>query len=114
MLDCDTAVSLNPECADAYSKRSFVWFDQGDYVKALDDADKAILLDPSLISAYLNRAVAHVGLGLDEEADRDMMTAAKLGFDDLTTLLDYIDAMRLQRSDDAPPFGVYTAYVPPE
>jgi Flp pilus assembly protein TadD len=49
--------------------------------EALDDFTRALELEPALAAAYAGRAVAHAGLGQDDEADADAGQAVALGAD---------------------------------
>ena len=55
----DEAIRLNPEFARAYSSRGYVYYQEGDYVKALSDFDEAIRLNPQFALAYLHRGCAY-------------------------------------------------------
>ena len=47
--------------------------------KALDDYDEAVSIYPTLVEAYLNRADARALLGMDAEAEQDLLRAEQLG-----------------------------------
>ncbi len=93
VLDYDRSISLKPT-ADAYNKRSAAQFDQMEYQKAAKDAETAISLDPNLMLAYVNRAMAYAALSRDEEAELDKRRASELGFDGvyLTEMIEGIQA----------------------
>lgn len=49
-------IEKNPDSSEAYSKRAVVWKTKGEPIKALEDADKALQLDPKRMEVYLLRA----------------------------------------------------------
>jgi tetratricopeptide (TPR) repeat protein len=49
--------------------------------EAVADYTRALELEPALAAAYAGRAVAHAGLGQDDEADADAGQAVALGAD---------------------------------
>ena len=53
----------------------------GQYLRAMEDLDETIRLDPQLAHAYANRARAYALLGKDKEAQQDVNRAVGLGFD---------------------------------
>lgn len=61
IADCDTALKLQPDLAEAYSARGyariFVQYDE----KALEDIEKAISIAPDLASAHFHMGAYHVG-----------------------------------------------------
>ena len=93
ILDYNRSISLKPT-ADGYNKRSAAHSDQMEYQKAAKDAAKAVSLDPNLMLAYVNRALAYAALFRDEEAEMDKRRASELGFDGvyLTEMIEGIQA----------------------
>ncbi|MFQ5917545.1 MAG: tetratricopeptide repeat protein, partial [Candidatus Binatia bacterium] len=55
--------------------------DLGQYERAIQDLDQAIRLNPLLVLAYADRALAHTLVGRDAEAEKDIDKAVALGFD---------------------------------
>ena len=78
--DYDRSISLNPT-ADAYAKRSSANFAEREYQKAAEDAEQAVSLNPNLMIAYVNRAVALTVLFRDAEAELALNRATELGLD---------------------------------
>ena len=62
-IDVDEAIALDPQDAEAYAIRGNVYFDKGDYDRAIADYDEAIALDPQYASAYYNRGNAYSDKG---------------------------------------------------
>jgi Tfp pilus assembly protein PilF len=58
--DYDEAIRLNPQSAEAYYKRGFVYQKMGQRERAIDDFDKAVHIDPQFVRAYSNRAFAYL------------------------------------------------------
>ena len=58
VADCTEAIRLNPRDAHAYSGRAAAYWANGEYEKAILDADKAISLDQNCVYAYLIRGVS--------------------------------------------------------
>ena len=68
--------------AQAYVNRSVARANVGRFHDAVDDATKAIELEPSasdLANAYFVRAIAGAELGREEEAEADFATSCELG-----------------------------------
>ena len=57
--DCNTAIKLQPDYADAYANRGAAYRSKDDYDRAIEDQTTAIKLKPSLVEAYYNRGVAY-------------------------------------------------------
>ncbi len=60
--DCDKAIAnytraieLNPNLAEAYNNRAYVYMVKKDYAAALPDLDRAIQLRPTYVNALMNR-----------------------------------------------------------
>ncbi len=53
------AVDLKPDLAEAYTNRGIAYNNTGDYVRAIEDLNKAIGLSPDLAEAYYNRGNAY-------------------------------------------------------
>lgn len=59
----DKAIDINPQTAEAYFYRGFVFARLDDFDQAIADYDQAILLEPQYVEAYLNRARVYDDLG---------------------------------------------------
>jgi tetratricopeptide (TPR) repeat protein len=44
--DCDKAVELEPESADIYHNRGYVYYQAGRYPEAIRDLERSLELDP--------------------------------------------------------------------
>ena len=66
--DCDEALALRPDYADARNNRGNLLNDAGRYAEALSDFDRGIALEPEDSTIHGNRATALVGLRRYEEA----------------------------------------------
>lgn len=64
-----------------YYNRGGAYLNLGQYGQAIEDLDEFIRLDSHLALAYANRALAHIVLGGDAEAQQDVDRAAELGLD---------------------------------
>ena len=62
------------------SNRSLAYIKKGLFDYALTDSDEAIRLNPTLETAYVNRGIAHEGLGRQEDAENDFDKAVELGY----------------------------------
>jgi tetratricopeptide (TPR) repeat protein len=58
-MNYTTALSLNPQYAEAYNNRAYVYMRQQNYGPALQDLDQALRLRPDYIHALMNRADIH-------------------------------------------------------
>jgi type II secretory pathway predicted ATPase ExeA len=67
----------NPE-AQEWTQKSFESVSKGRFNLAIDEASKAIGLDPGLVNPYINRAWAYCEKGLYEKAIADCYTALAL------------------------------------
>eukprot|EP00736_Rhodelphis_marinus_P009063 Rmarinus@m.1969 len=79
-LACDQysqAIELCPTAA-LYSNRAFCHIKLELYGAALEDASKAIELDPAFIKAYYRRATAKVALGKLKDAKKDLQFVTKI------------------------------------
>ena len=69
----------NRDLARLYNERGMAHMDLGKPEHALDDYDEAISIYPMLVEAYLNRAEVRALLGMDAEAEQDLLRAEQLG-----------------------------------
>jgi len=56
--DCNKAIELNPNGADAYNNRGVAYCFLGHYKRAIEDFNKTMELNPNFIMAYSNRELA--------------------------------------------------------
>lgn len=55
IADYTSAVELNPDLAEAFNNRAYVYMLKQDYVMALPDLDRALELRPEYVNALMNR-----------------------------------------------------------
>jgi tetratricopeptide (TPR) repeat protein len=56
--DCNQAIRLNPNYANAFFNRSNAYRAKGQYDRAIEDFDQAIRLKPNYAKAFYNRGVS--------------------------------------------------------
>jgi len=65
----------------AYSNRSAVYYEQGEFARSIADAERSIRLDPSKVGVYNNRSLSYAALGdykkTAADLDRDLDMAIK-------------------------------------
>ena len=76
--DCNKAIELNPNGADAYNYRGVAYTDLKQYERAIEDFNKTIEFDPKNADAHNNRGVAYCFLGHYERAIEDFNKAMEL------------------------------------
>jgi len=76
--DCNKAIELNPNSADAYNYRGIAYTDLKQYERAIEDFNKAMEFDPKNADAHNNRGVAYCFLGHYERAIEDFNKAMEL------------------------------------
>jgi len=76
--DCNKALQLDPDFAEAYSRRGTAKHDLGDKQGVIADYDKALQLNPNYAHAYNNRGVAKSALGDKQGAIADYDKALQL------------------------------------
>ena len=79
------AIRLDPNYAEAYRSRGFVYHCMSDRDRALADYDEAIRLDPNYGDSYACRAYIHGENGDYGKAVANLTAAVQLGLDDDTT-----------------------------
>ncbi|PWW82627.1 hypothetical protein CR164_02420 [Prosthecochloris marina] len=67
--DLNKAIEQDPEYAEAYLNRGYVYISTGELLKVLENFDKAILLDSEYVEAYYNRGIIY---SYFEEYDKSM------------------------------------------
>ena len=76
--DCNTAVRLDPDLAEAYEVRGDAQSKLGNYPEAIKDYDTAIYLKPDAAKVYYKRGTAQSEIGKASEAKINFRTALKL------------------------------------
>jgi tetratricopeptide (TPR) repeat protein len=56
--DCNEAVRLKPDFADAYNNRGNAYYGKGDYARAIADYEQALRIDPNVKNVAANKARA--------------------------------------------------------
>jgi tetratricopeptide (TPR) repeat protein len=56
---CNKALMLNPDFAEAYNRRGYIYYQQKQYENTIADCSKALAIDPQLAKAYVNRGLAY-------------------------------------------------------
>ena len=89
MADLDTALRLNPNCADAYQNRGVVKNVLKLFPEALADFNQALKLNPGKNNAgiYLGRGISRLYLDDKTGACEDWRTASAGGVNDAATLI---------------------------
>ncbi|XP_041976912.1 dnaJ homolog subfamily C member 7 [Aricia agestis] len=75
----DDAIKLAPENAAYYGNRSACYMMLGMYKKALDDALKAVALDPTFTKGYIRMAKCYLALGDLSGVEQAVKHASELG-----------------------------------
>ncbi|HWB61021.1 MAG TPA: tetratricopeptide repeat protein, partial [Chthoniobacteraceae bacterium] len=78
LSDFDNAIKLNPQYADAYSRRGLLQQQLGDHEKALADFNKALEIDPKNAEAYSDRGQAYYANHDYEKALPDLQKELEL------------------------------------
>ena len=94
--DYDETIRLNPQSAEAYYKRGFIYQNLGQGERAIDDFNKAIRINPQFAKAYSNRAYAYLNKGHYGQAIADCTRAIKLDPNDAIARLNRGVAYKLQ------------------
>ncbi len=91
--DCDAAIRLDPDFAQAYNNRGLARQGLGDLSGAIDDFSAALEHHGQLSEAYNNRGALRMQLGQSQEALADLNEAVRLaplnpvGYDNRSRLL---------------------------
>ena len=70
-----------PNDAAAYTNRGLTYADNGQYDRAIQDYNQAIMFDPDFAAAYMGRGIAYAVKGEYDRARNDFNKALSLGFD---------------------------------
>ena len=81
------ALSLNPNHADAYVWRGYVYHCLNKYQEVIDNCNQAIRLNPNHANAYINRATAYNYLKNYEQALNDSNQAIRLNPNDASAYI---------------------------
>lgn len=76
--DFDALVAYCPQFAEGYNQRAFVYYQSGEFEKALKDLDHALGLSPAHIGALSGRALTLMGLSRPAEAREALRLALAL------------------------------------
>ena len=78
-LDCDQAISIDPEFAKAYHSRGIAKNTLGDHQDAIKDYNQATWINPGFAKAYYDRSIAWDALGKHQAAQADYDLAIDIG-----------------------------------
>ncbi|MEI7725573.1 MAG: tetratricopeptide repeat protein, partial [bacterium] len=67
----------NPKCVSAYVNRGYIYIQEEQFIKAIDDCNAGLKIDSNYYKFYVNRAFASKHLGQYREAAADFSTAMK-------------------------------------
>ena len=76
--DCNRAIQLKPDYADAYTNCGVAYINKGNYDRAIQDGNTAISLRPNFVEAYYNRGCAYSRKGEHGRAIEDFTKAIGL------------------------------------
>jgi tetratricopeptide (TPR) repeat protein len=76
--DCNKAIELDPECAEAYNSRGIAYVKKDNIDQAIADYNKAIALVPEYAEAYNNRGAPYLKKGNFDQALADCNKAIEL------------------------------------
>ena len=76
--ECNKAIHLDPEFAQAYFWRAVAYYQMAKYTSAITDCSQAIKLDTHLVEAYITRALAYCAGGQYDLAITDCNTAIEI------------------------------------
>ncbi len=77
--DINIAISLNQKLPGAYSIRGTLKIQLEDYLEAISDFDKALIINPNDTHALFNRGLAYFNLGMKVKSCNDWDKASQLG-----------------------------------
>lgn len=78
MADFETLIAYCPDFAEGYNQRGFVAFIRQDYLAALKDLNKVLMINPYHLGALSGRALTFMALGRNADARSDLLDALKL------------------------------------
>jgi tetratricopeptide (TPR) repeat protein len=71
-------LAIEPSYLEAYVSRGAIWYNKGEYDKAIADDNQALAIDPSCAQAYADRASSWDMLGDYEKAKSDYYRAISI------------------------------------
>ncbi|MDJ0599264.1 MAG: tetratricopeptide repeat protein [Crocosphaera sp.] len=78
LKDLSSAISLDPNLADAYYNRGFIYLDLGKPYQGLADFDKAIKLKPEWSKSYHGKGLIYLEMGQPQDALENLTTSISL------------------------------------
>ena len=78
LADCNRAIGLAKAEPEFYDSRAFLHFRRGEFVEAVNDADKALAVEPKWASSLAVRGVSKLRLGKVAEGQADLEQAKVL------------------------------------
>lgn len=78
LVNINSAIQLEPQCAKYYTMRASIWSSIDQDEKAKSDLDFAILLEPYLAQAYFARSIIYQTMGDSKLAIKDLKKAIEL------------------------------------
>jgi len=78
LSDCNHALDLQPNSADARDSRAFVYLTTGKLEDAIADYNIALRLDPSVASSLYGRGVAKLKKGDTDSGNSDIESAKRI------------------------------------
>ncbi len=78
IADCNQALQLNPNLAEAYHNRGVAYGTKGEYDREIADYNQALQLNPNLAEVYYNRGIAYRAKGEYDRAIADYNQALQL------------------------------------
>ena len=79
LADFSKALEIDPKSEMGYYNRAIIYGMQQEYRKSIADLDKVIELNGTNGDAYFKRAIGYANLDDTEQANRDVLTAARMG-----------------------------------
>lgn len=79
MADLDTLLQLDPTLSYAWFNKGVIYYNNKDFVSAIEAYSKALQLSPELGRAYYNRGLAYMRQGNKQKAFADLSKAGELG-----------------------------------
>lgn len=78
LVNINSAIQLEPQCAKYYTMRASIWSSIDQDEKAKSDLDFAILLEPYLAQAYFARSIIYQTMGDSKLTIKDLKKAIEL------------------------------------
>lgn len=106
-----SATRLAPDVFVLRFNHGFVLLQQKKYAEAETELRAALERDQTSSHAHLYRGRALIGLRRDDEAEKEMLTAIKLGGDEMKIAYRYLGAIYNERSDHARAIASLETYL---